>query len=343
MASANRRRLAKDQAALMESPPPDYFFLPSYSGDDMSVVSVYLVGPSSTPFEDGVFHITLRVPPNYPAEPPKAAFHTKIFHPNVDTNTGGICVETLKRDWDPKLTLTDILVTIRCLLVYPNPTSALNESAGKLLLDDYDGFSRHARLMTEIHARIPENLKELVFETRNRRAEDEDTDVSNPKLAVPSKKQEPIRPSSSRTGGNAQPRTRRTASSALGTKPVGGRTTSSGQAVRKIKRAVSPTAKVSSDHASDSEGSGKENVISRRLESPTGIKRSREQIEHPAFVEGEGFGGKESSGRKSPKLGHRNPLLTEALKKANKKAAEASKSKSRKKKSDGPKLGLKRF
>jgi ubiquitin-conjugating enzyme E2 S len=39
------------------------------------------------------------------------------------------------------------------LLIYPNPESALHEEAGRLLLEHYDDYCRHARLMTSIHAR----------------------------------------------------------------------------------------------------------------------------------------------------------------------------------------------
>ena len=102
-------------------------------------------------------------------------FLTKIFHPNVAQN-GAICVNTLKRDWKPEQGIKHILLvgikapvfsaklrqvpyapspfqTIKCLLIYPNPESALNEEAGKLLLEHYDEYSRHARMMTEIHAK----------------------------------------------------------------------------------------------------------------------------------------------------------------------------------------------
>ena len=34
--------------------------------------------------------------------------------------------------------LKHILLTIKCLLIGPNPESALNEEAGKLLLERYD-------------------------------------------------------------------------------------------------------------------------------------------------------------------------------------------------------------
>lgn len=38
------------------------------------------------------------------------------------------------------------------MLIVPNPASALNEEAGKLLLEHYDDYSRQAKMMTEIHA-----------------------------------------------------------------------------------------------------------------------------------------------------------------------------------------------
>lgn len=47
--------------------------------------------------------------------------------------------------------------TVKCLLIYPNPDSALNEEAGKLLQERYDDYSSHARMMTEIHARPPKS------------------------------------------------------------------------------------------------------------------------------------------------------------------------------------------
>ena len=58
--------------------------------------------------------------------------------------------------------------TISCLLIHPNPDSALNSAAGHLLQDDYESFARQAKLMTSIHARIPTNLKDAVFVAKRR-------------------------------------------------------------------------------------------------------------------------------------------------------------------------------
>lgn len=53
-----------------------------------------------------------------------------------------------------------VFQTIKCLLIVPNPESALNEEAGKLLLEKYDDYCRRAKMMTEIHARAPRERKE---------------------------------------------------------------------------------------------------------------------------------------------------------------------------------------
>lgn len=113
------------------------------------------------------------MPHDYPKNPPKATFKTRIYHPNVEETTGAVCLETLKRDWDPKLTLKDILVTISCLLIQPNPDSALNAAAGALIQEDYEAFSTQAKLMTRIHAPIPRHLVRAVQEAKRRGEEDE--------------------------------------------------------------------------------------------------------------------------------------------------------------------------
>lgn len=99
---------------------------------------------------------------DFPQTPPKAFFLTKIFHPNVATN-GEICVNTLKKDWKPDLGIKHILLTIKCLLIVPNAESALNEEAGKMLLERYDDYSQRAKMLTEIHAQVNCKLFECPF------------------------------------------------------------------------------------------------------------------------------------------------------------------------------------
>ncbi len=85
----------------------------------MSVVIIS--GPAGTPYAGGQFRVKLMIPKDFPTNPPKAFFVTKIFHPNVNKESGEICVNTLKKDWKPDLGVKHILLTIKCLLIFPNP------------------------------------------------------------------------------------------------------------------------------------------------------------------------------------------------------------------------------
>mmetsp|Transcript_37269 Transcript_37269/g.43504 ORF Transcript_37269/g.43504 Transcript_37269/m.43504 type:complete len:224 (+) Transcript_37269:51-722(+) len=119
--------------------------------DDLSVIAADINGPEDTPYFGGVFRVELVLGENFPEQPPLGFFRTRIFHPNV-SEKGEICVNTLKKDWDAALGLRHVFTVIRCLLIEPNPESALNEEAGRLLLEEYSEYVRLAKMMTSIHA-----------------------------------------------------------------------------------------------------------------------------------------------------------------------------------------------
>ncbi|KAJ4978523.1 hypothetical protein NE237_009303 [Protea cynaroides] len=143
------KQLAKELKNLDETPPEGIKV--AVNDDDFSTIFADIEGPAGTPYENGIFRMKLLLSRDFPHTPPKGYFLTKIFHPNIATN-GEICVNTLKKDWNPSLGLRHVLLVVRCLLIEPFPESALNEQAGKLLLENYDEYARHARLYTGIHA-----------------------------------------------------------------------------------------------------------------------------------------------------------------------------------------------
>ena len=95
-----------------------------------------------------MFRCVLVLDNEFPMKPPKGYFITKIYHPNI-SDKGEICVNYLKKDWDPSnWSLKKILQVIRCLLIIPFPESSLNEEAGKLFMEDYNEYFRKAAFMT---------------------------------------------------------------------------------------------------------------------------------------------------------------------------------------------------
>ncbi|KAJ1858290.1 ubiquitin-conjugating enzyme E2 S [Coemansia sp. RSA 1822] len=150
------RRLATELSKLQSNPPEG--ILVHINEEQITEIHATIHGPQDTPYASGQFQVRLLISDDFPNTPPTGTFVTKIFHPNV-SERGEICVNTLKRDWQKHYGIEHVLVTIKCLLIYPNPESALNAEAGKLLLEQYEDYASRARLMTEVHAK-PRNCAE---------------------------------------------------------------------------------------------------------------------------------------------------------------------------------------
>lgn len=63
------------------------------------------MGPPDSPYQGGVFFLTIHFPTDYPFKPPKVAFTTRIYHPNINSN-GSICLDILRSQWSPALTIS---------------------------------------------------------------------------------------------------------------------------------------------------------------------------------------------------------------------------------------------
>ncbi|CAG8537310.1 15933_t:CDS:2 [Gigaspora margarita] len=142
------KRITKELDALRTHPPEGIRVVMNEL--NICDVQAWISGPESTPYEGGFFKVKVVFGTDFPTVPPKCNFITKIFHPNV-SKTGEVCVDTLKRDWNKDYGIEHILL------------SALNDDAGKLLLDSYEDYAKRAQMMTSIHAQY----KPTVFSSNN--------------------------------------------------------------------------------------------------------------------------------------------------------------------------------
>ncbi|EEQ99887.1 ubiquitin-conjugating enzyme E2-25 kDa, putative [Perkinsus marinus ATCC 50983] len=90
-------------------------------GDDLTHWKGHLDGPPATPYEGGHFVIDITIPADYPYTPPKMKFDTKIWHPNISSQTGAICLDVLGKEWSPALTIRTALLSIQALLSCAEP------------------------------------------------------------------------------------------------------------------------------------------------------------------------------------------------------------------------------
>jgi len=113
-----------------------------------------LDGPESTPYDGGVFEINIEIPADYPYNPPKMKFITKIWHPNISSQTGAICLDVLGKEWSPALTIRTALLSIQALLSSPEPTDPQDAEVADMYKNDRNLFNQTAKFWCDTYAGV---------------------------------------------------------------------------------------------------------------------------------------------------------------------------------------------
>lgn len=177
MASNRMRRIGKELADIHADPKSQITAAPVNEQEDITHLRGSFPGPPGTPYEGGTYNIDIKIPTDYPFRPPVMKFETKVWHPNVSSQTvsnqdhtrhcdwthlilisimqGAICLDTLSSAWSPVLTIKSALLSLQSLLSTPEPKDPQDAEVANMLLRTPKEFERVARQWATIYAGAP--------------------------------------------------------------------------------------------------------------------------------------------------------------------------------------------
>tara|TARA_Y100000389_G_scaffold201299_1_gene243674 strand:- start:5252 stop:5707 length:456 start_codon:yes stop_codon:yes gene_type:complete len=139
------QRLHKELNELKNSPPTNCSA--GMVDDDIYQWQATILGPSGSPYENGVFYLRIEFPKDYPFKPPQITFITKIYHCNINT-AGSICLDILKEQWSPALTVSKVLLSICSLMDDQNPNDPLMTDIANQYVNNKNDFIETAKNYT---------------------------------------------------------------------------------------------------------------------------------------------------------------------------------------------------
>ncbi|XP_005093186.1 ubiquitin-conjugating enzyme E2 E1 [Aplysia californica] len=147
--STSGRRLQRELAEITLDPPPNCSAGPK--GDNLYEWTSTILGPKASVYEGGVFFLDIQFTTDYPFKPPRVIFRTRIYHCNISSQ-GAICLDILKDNWSPALTISKVLLSICSLLTDCNPNDPLVGSIAQQYLTNREEHDRTARQWTKRYA-----------------------------------------------------------------------------------------------------------------------------------------------------------------------------------------------
>jgi ubiquitin-conjugating enzyme E2 D/E len=142
-------RVKKEMKDMQRDPPDNCSAGPI--GDDMFAWSGTIIGPADTVYQGGIFKIKINFPTDYPFKAPKVQFETKVYHPNINSS-GQICLDVLKDQWSPALTISKVLLSVCSLLSDPNPSDPLVPEIATMYVKKRENYNAMAKEWTRLYA-----------------------------------------------------------------------------------------------------------------------------------------------------------------------------------------------
>lgn len=147
--SSSAKRIQRELAEITLDPPPNCSAGPK--GDTLYEWHSTILGPPGSVYEGGVFFLDIHFPLDYPFKPPKVTFRTRIYHCNINSQ-GVLCLDILKDNWSPALTMSKVLLSVCSLLTDCNPDDPLVGSVATQYIHSREEHDRIAREWTKKYA-----------------------------------------------------------------------------------------------------------------------------------------------------------------------------------------------
>ncbi|TLD19274.1 hypothetical protein PspLS_09903 [Pyricularia sp. CBS 133598] len=138
--SSRLRRVAKELQDIQNDRDNSGVMASAINESDLTHLRGSFPGPPGTPYEGGTYVVDIIIPDTYPFKSPIMKFETKMWHPNVSSQTGVICLDTLGAGWSPVGTIKMALLSLRMLLESPNPRDPQDAEVAKMMMEDPDYF-----------------------------------------------------------------------------------------------------------------------------------------------------------------------------------------------------------
>ncbi|KAH8096859.1 ubiquitin-conjugating enzyme/RWD-like protein [Cristinia sonorae] len=146
------KRIHREIADLKKEDLGDITLHPS--DDSLFLWKATIPGPTGSVYEGGVFHVDIALGHDYPFSAPRMTFRTRIYHMNI-SDRGGICIDILKHNWSPALSLFKVILSLSSLLTDPNPKDPLVPSIATEYMRNRAQHDSTARHWTKLYAAPP--------------------------------------------------------------------------------------------------------------------------------------------------------------------------------------------
>lgn len=139
--SAGELRVQKD---ITELNLPKRATIAFVDGKDKLLHFQITMRPEEGIYRGGEFLFDFNISTGYPHDAPKVKCLTRVYHPNIDTE-GNICLNILREDWKPVLSINSVVYGLNFLFLDPNPDDPLNKEAAEALVSQRPAFERQVQ------------------------------------------------------------------------------------------------------------------------------------------------------------------------------------------------------